>query len=341
MRMGSFSGWLINPHKLGRELLPKERKADLRAEGLPRLDPLNKGAIHLDATRLEYLDRFFLLRGWALLGGGFLALFCVTLGALGIYGFLQSSHGEVEPVFWGIVIVALMFGLPSLVVLKLFVLKDVFRYTHYPVRFNRANRTVYVFTGGAKGYVEVPFDEAFFFIHEDGSSAANNARSYDLRMHILRDGTVIHTVAIGSDGGGSPGIVLAHWEMIRRFMDEGIAALPFPPLGIFASSRVSVKNALVVPFAALPGVLSWILSPFLIVIGLCRYIALATSRRPIWPSSVDAACAPPSTSPVFREPAVYGGLPGGEKGEAAFMAYWGDAEAKARQHDQALSSLFR
>nr|TKK09753.1 hypothetical protein SrhCFBP13529_06295 [Stenotrophomonas rhizophila] len=76
--------------------------------------------------------------------------------------------------------------------------------------------------------------------------------------------------------------------------------------------------------------LSWTLSPFLIVIGLCRYIALATSRRPIWPRSVDAACAPPASSPVFREPAVYGDLLGGEKGEAAFMAYWRDAEANAR-----------
>lgn len=339
--MGSFSGWLVNPYKLGRELSAEERKADLRAAGIPGLDPLNKGAIHLDATRLEYLDRFFLLRGWALLGGGFLALFCVTLGMLGIYGFLQSSHGEVEPVFWGIVITALMCGLPALVALKLFVLKDVFRYTHYPVRFNRANRTVYVFTGGPGGYVDVPFDEAFFFIHEDCGTAANSARTYDLRMHILRDGKIIHTVAIGSDGGGSAGIVLAHWEMIRRFMDEGIASLPFPPLGIFASSQVSLKNAFIIPFAVLPGVLSWILSPFLILIGVCRYIALATSRRPIWPGPVDAACAPPVPSPVFREPAIYGDLPGGAKGEAAFMAYWKDAEAKARQHDPALSSLFR
>lgn len=39
-----------------------------------------------------------------MLGGGFLALFCVTFGALGIYGFLQSSNGEVEPVVWGMVI---------------------------------------------------------------------------------------------------------------------------------------------------------------------------------------------------------------------------------------------
>ncbi|MCF7751415.1 hypothetical protein KQ945_11690 [Bacillus subtilis subsp. subtilis] len=339
--MGSFSGWLVSPYKLARELSPEECKADLRAAGIPRLDPLNKGAIHLDATCLEYLDRFFLLRGWALMGGGFLALFCVTLGTLGIYGFLQSSHGEVEPVFWGIVIMALMCGLPALVALKLFVLKDVFRYTHYPVRFNRANRTVYVFTGGPKGYVDVPFDEAFFFIHQDGGTAANTARTYDLRMHILRDGKIIHTVAIGSDGGGSPGIVLAHWEMIRRFMEEGITALPFPPLGIFASSRVSLKNALIIPFAILPGVLSWILSPFLIVIGACRYIALATSRRPVWPSSVIAACAAPASSPVFREPVVYGDLPGGDKGEAAFTAYWKGAEAKARQQDESLSRLFR
>lgn len=339
--MGSFSGWLIRPYKLGRELSAAERRADLRAEGVPRLDPLNKGAIRLDSTSLEYLDRFFLLRGWALLGGGFLAVFCVTLGALGIHGFLQSSHGEVAPVFWGIVIMALMFGLPTVGALKLFVLKDAFRFTHYPVRFNRANRRVYVFTGGARRYVEVPFDDAFFFIHEEGGGTANGLRSYELRMHILHDGKVTHTVAIGSDGGGSPGIVLAHWEMIRRFMEDGITSLPFPPLGIFASSRVSVKNALIIPFAVLPGVLGWILSPFLILIGLCRYIALATSRRPIWPGAVETVCAPPVSSPVFREPAVYGDLPGGGQGEAAFMAYWKEAEAKARGLDAALSSLFR
>lgn len=340
MYRGSFSGWLVKPYRLGRQLSRRELSADLRADGLPRLDPLNKAAIHLDTTRLEYLDRFFLLRGWALMGGGFFALFCVTLGSLGIYGFLQSSHGEVKPVFWAIVIMAVMFGLPALAALKFFVLKDIFRFTHYPVRFNRANRTVYVFTGGAQRHVEVPFDEAFFFIHQEGGTAANSACVYDPRMHILRDGRVVHTVAIGSDGGGSPGIVRAHWEMIRRFMDEGIESLPFPPLGVFASSRVSWKNALIIPFAVLPRVVNWILAPVLVLIGTCRYIALASSRRPIWPRSVDAACALFVPSPVFVEPKVYGDLPGGDKGEAAFIAYWRDAEAKARQHDKALSSLF-
>lgn len=339
--MSSFTGWLVSPFKLGREVSEKEARANLRSPGIPRPKPLNKGAIHLDSTCLEYLDRYFLMRGWGVLGGGFLVVFCVVLGGAGIYGFLQSSQGQVAPVFWALVIMAVMFGVPALVALKMLVLKDAFRYTHYPVRFNRANRKVYVFTGGARKYLEVPFDDAFFFINEDGGTGANNVRIYDLRMHVIESGKIVHTVSIGSDGGSSPGVVLAHWEMIRRFMDEGMDDLPFPPLGIFASSRVSLKNAFIIPFAVFNGALRWILAPFLFPIGVARYMALASSKRPVWPSSVEAECAPARGSRVLREPQVYGDLPGGRSGEAAFMQYWNEAETQARAEDQGLASLFR
>ena len=338
--MSSMSGWLIEPFKLNRPVSHAEMSANLRADGLPSVDPLNKGAIHLDATCLEYHDRYFLFRGWGVLGGGFFALFAMALAAAVSYGFLQSSKGQVGPVFWGIAIMVLMCGLPALYALKALFFKDAFRYTHYPIRFNRDNRMVYVFTGGARQILKVPFDDAFFFINEDTGAGASAVRLYDLRMHVLQDEKIIHTVSIGSDSGGSAGIILAHWEMIRRFMDQGLDALPFPPLGIFASSHVSVKNSFIIPFAVFNGPLRWILSPFLIFIGVTKYIALVTSKRPVWPKVVDAECRPASGGRVFRQPPMYGDLPDGQAGESAFMGYWKKAEARARLVDKELASMF-
>lgn len=339
--MLNFSGWIVRPFKPGRPLSDKETRADLRAEGLPRLEPLNKGAILLSSRCLEYLDKSFLLRGWGLLIGGALTLFSATLGTLCIHGLLNSPNENTSEVLWGAAIMGLMCGLPALFAIKLIVLKDLFGYTHHPVRFNRDTRTVYAFVK-RNVHIEVPFDDAFFFIHEDVVPGAGGQRTYELRMHILENGKIIHTASIGSDGGSSPGLVLAHWEMIRRFMDEGMDALPFPPLGIIASSSVSLKNAFVVPFAGFGGgVLSLLLSPLLISVSVARYIALRTSRRPTWPRAVEDACRPAAGSRVLREPRVYGGLPGGARAESGFVAYWNKAEEQARQADASLLPLFR
>lgn len=79
--MSSFTGWLVSPFKLGREVSEKEARANLRSPGIPRPKPLNKGAIHLDSTCLEYLDRYFLMRGWGCLGVGFLLSSAWSLAA--------------------------------------------------------------------------------------------------------------------------------------------------------------------------------------------------------------------------------------------------------------------
>jgi hypothetical protein len=123
-------------------------------------------------------------------------------------------------------------------------------------------------------------------------------------------------------------------------MDEGSSALPFPPLQVLASSHVSLRNSFIVPLAVFDGALRWILLPFLMVIGFARYLALVTSRRPVWPKSVDVACEKITSAEVFREPTVYGDIPGGKQEEVAFLDYWNAAEKKARSQDEKLSKLF-
>ncbi|SPR99828.1 hypothetical protein [Cupriavidus taiwanensis] len=42
------------------------------------------------------------------------------------------------------------------------------------------------------------------------------------------------TFAVGMDGSTSRGAVLEHWEMVRRYMEEGPHSLPFPRLGMWS-----------------------------------------------------------------------------------------------------------
>ena len=107
----------------------------------------------------------------------------------------------------------------TLCVIKFIWLKDFFCYTHYPIRFNRKNRMVYVFRHNAPGGVlTIPWDSAYFYIGRS-SPAAGSAGHYtfDLRCNVLDDQRMVRdTFAVGMDGSTSRGAVLEHWEMVRR-----------------------------------------------------------------------------------------------------------------------------
>ena len=89
--------------------------------------------------------------------------------------------------------------------------------------------------------------------------------------------------------------VRAHWEFIRRYMEDGPEAvvgriqrcLPI------STRHESIKEGMRRIFGNLanaPRVIVWVMFFPLILVGVARAFAMRTSRIPQWPKEVDAAC---------------------------------------------------
>ncbi|KRB04216.1 DUF6708 domain-containing protein [Lysobacter sp. Root690] len=236
-----FEGWL-KLYKVDRRLEDYEREARLDPKVAVELPPIDRGLLKINSTFIEYVDRPFFVRGWAAMWGLlFLAGLLAFAYLFGVEAFRPLQDGSPRSqghVYFGLTVVALCL-LGSVFVFKKALLRDFFAYTHYPVRFNRHNRTIYVFRGnGAESHIALPWDRAFFFIASSspvGGTASDV--NLDLRCYVLsEDGsTVQHTFSAGNFSGNRAQ-VLQHWEMIRRYMEDGIDDLLFPPL-IFMSRR--------------------------------------------------------------------------------------------------------
>lgn len=236
-----FEGWL-KLYKVDRRLEDYEREARLDPKVAVELPPIDRGLLKINSTFIEYVDRPFFVRGWAAMWGLlFLAGLLAFAYLFGVEAFRPLQDGSPRSqghVYFGLTVVALCL-LGSVFVFKKALLRDFFAYTHYPVRFNRHNRTIYVFRGnGAESHIALPWDRAFFFIASlspVGGTASDV--NLDLRCYVLsEDGsTVQHTFSAGNFSGNRAQ-VLQHWEMIRRYMEDGIDDLLFPPL-IFMSRR--------------------------------------------------------------------------------------------------------
>lgn len=170
-------------------------------------------------------------------------------------------------------------------------------------------------------------------IGRDKPLGPDEGHTYDLRGLVMRGDQVVHTFAVGSDSGSSPAITLAHWEMIRRFMEEGRSALPFPPLQLYTSVVPSFRNAFIIHVSSAGAGLTWIALPLTLPWALFRFLAMKLCRKPVWPASVlGRGASSTSGMPPLRAPAVCGRV-NREGGQADEMErFWKEsiAAAKAR-----------
>ena len=79
--------------------------------------------------------------------------------------------------FWALF--AVLFGLSVTGLFVAFICYEVFRYTHFPIRFNRGNRMVYVFrTNGT--VLSAPWDDIFFTLEFSGPAKLGNIQGHIL-----------------------------------------------------------------------------------------------------------------------------------------------------------------
>ncbi|MDR2207446.1 MAG: ankyrin repeat domain-containing protein [Azoarcus sp.] len=174
--------------------------------------------------------------------------------------------------------------------------KELFRFTHYPIRFNRKNRMVYVTRLDGTVMAE-SWDKLFFTEGVGGDSR-------DIRGHRLaEDGiTVLETFALPIVTSTKNPYRFAFWEFVRRYMEDGPGKLMTRvewTIDVSERREGFWQGFKFRYIDAASGIrdFAFILFPVILWYAAGRWIAMRTSKIPRWPAEVEAECQTESNDP--------------------------------------------
>lgn len=280
-----YSGWIYK-FKINRLIAENEQREGLQRKRNDRIEASDRGSLtRFNSTYVEFIDRCFSLRGsMGILIG--VAAFLAMIGFSGFFFFnifTDFSQGH-----WFALLFLSVFGLTcSLVPALLALRKEFFTYTHYPIRYNRKTRKVYVFRhNGPGGVLVVPWEEGYF--HR--GHGMSDKSLLDVRCHVMDGYTVKDTFATGhSYGDVAP--VDELWEFIYRYMEEGPKTVKPPFVSMTASPtwRNCWRMSFIRIGAASP-IAQAILLPIEGPLVVLRWLVFKTCKTPVWPPEVVADC---------------------------------------------------
>lgn len=320
-----FSG-LIGKYPTNRTLTEQELAHQLKQRVRLKLTPhYQLSVIKLNSTFLETVDKWYGWKGAATaIASAILVAISASLGWLGAelvlegLGVLESELDPNSAMINGFGMLAVVF--PFVVLLVWILRKESFAYTHYPVRYNRKNRTVYYFrTDGTAS--SCSWDSLFFTL---GYIPVSNL--WEVRAHVLDANkmTVCETFALsysgtldardlahGTNNFSASDYVRAHWEFVRRYMEDGPEEISKQvqfcmPID---RKRESVKlsfERIFANFAGAPVLIYIVMFPFCFIVSLFRLFAIHTSKIPAWPAEIEASCAVEPNDPYAIEGAADG-----------------------------------
>ncbi|MCE8021628.1 hypothetical protein HOP51_16150 [Halomonas sp. MCCC 1A11036] len=281
-----------------------------KKQKVPGIDAgrFNDSVIAVNSTFLEVVDSGNRWRGihstFGLMGAGPLLF---GLGVL-LY-ILTHKSGEIPlPIiifFWLSLFILVVLVLPVATTL---VRWDMFRKTHYPIRFNRIDRKVYAWSQDM-GVVTMNWDDIHFY--QSKASASEERRGMgreEVRGYVKdADGNIQHhLVFFKYEGAKMMRGTLEIWELVRRYMeepdghiqayrvDQRVLALEGRREGFFDSlvqaTRVMADSPIFQVVFAL--MVAWA--------GTGRILAKWTCRVPRWPAGVEEACRVAPDDPYVR-----------------------------------------
>jgi hypothetical protein len=302
-----FTGLLVH-FPVDRPLTDQERANQLQQSA--RLDVVPNAqlcVIKLNATYLESVDKWFAWKGlltsmaitFVLFFGPYLA-YAVAHDLLTAAGYIATEESQSFMVASGVGMGAVL-ALICWANWRLFK-SESFALTHYPIRFNRKTRTVHFFRID-RTTKSVAWDDVFFTLGYCDPQ-------WEVRGHILAADrtTVLDTFALSYSGhipgldlfaNNAPGFVQdqvhAHWEFVRRYMEEGPQEVaPLVPFCIPVDARrESILRWAQRACADSDGWSLFILvlaTPIWAWMSLGRIIAMRTSKIPQWPQEIEAVC---------------------------------------------------
>ncbi|MFM0069579.1 hypothetical protein PQQ86_00205 [Paraburkholderia sediminicola] len=264
---------------------------------------------------LEVCDGSYSQVGWGLLGFllcfpafAFLTIECVQSAVVDTPAMVRNGEqGMFSAGMWVFVAITVLCCVLTVVIL----LRDCFNYRHKAVRFNRQTRMVYAFRhNGPGGVISVPWDKAFFYPHRLPSNGLAGGAPTLMRCFVLDDAgkKIVNTFSFGARtvNGADEATpigkqvlyqIQANFEFIRRYMEQGPGALP--KVERYLPRGPSLRASMSVWFYGIGAVgsvnvamrlLTILLSGPIFMLSILHYIAQLTSREPVWPTEIEAAC---------------------------------------------------
>lgn len=296
---GMVGGFKVNRPLNDQE---KEHRFNIRqaASSKPHYD---LSLTRLNSTFVECVDKWYAMRGWAAMGGA-------TIAGMNGFGAIFVLQLAIEAE--GYLVASLVLFLGALGVFSAGVYlftRDAFTYTHYPIRFNRRNRQVYVFRRDGT-VLKVGWEAICWTIygHLIGS------RDLFVVGHVMADDkkTIKETFALSTTDAGAPGEqnLKCLFEFFRRYMEEGpehvLEALKPTPLIMLPGidkERESWRFGWEVLTLNYNGsVMTQILMQvFILPHSLFRWFAMRTSKIPQWPQWVEDECVIEPGDPWIRD----------------------------------------
>lgn len=248
--------------------------------------------ISVNSHYLELVDKYYSAKGFlsliAVFGFfGSLLLYLATL--IDTVPYIGWKFSTSEKMFLSMSLI----GIPAIIMTFKLLKKEWFSWTHYPVRFDRKNRLVHVFRLNGST-CSVPWDRVFFTTGLSHRKDVN--KDYYISGHVLADDneTVIDTFCLPATHSDRRQLE-RHWEFVRRYMEQGpesiISVVDFClPI---AKKREGYWFGLLYLLYGFNGA-PLFLFPFLFVLAFIfsipRYLAMVTSRVPVWPESIESQC---------------------------------------------------
>jgi len=302
----NFHG-LIHPFPVNRPLTELEIQRRLKIDKPSQSKPRNQlSVIKMNSTFLECVDKFHKEKG--IISAASLT-FMTIFAAMGLSALffalrdwpsLTPSEKKEEIIFL-LIVILVCFAFVAFFWFKIF--KYEFRrFTHYPMRFNRKNRMVYVTR--LDGSVMMERWDKLFFVLADLETADEGMA--EARLHRLaEDGkTVLETFALARYGDLDNENVCCQWEFIRRYMEKGPKALMDDVSVVMdiADRRETFWDGYAM-LAAEDAIRGWDIALFPVNFwyALGRWVAMHTSKIPVWPPEVEAECQIDPDDPYIRD----------------------------------------
>ncbi|ALM87019.1 hypothetical protein ASB57_15965 [Bordetella sp. N] len=263
--------------------------------------------VKMNSTYLLLVDRWYEIRG-------FLAAVALLVVVVFLYFFAR--------VFWMLVTGQLAdmtgFWFSVAVLIAAFVVivlgglwvacKELFRWTHYPIALDRQRKMVHVFRLDGT-VLTVPWNKVFFTLGRGHtmSSRGGGASTFDVRGLVLdTDRLTVRETFAFSVVGLTEAEAVAHWEFLRRYMEEGPEAVMqqvkfcMPLDGQREPAGFSFQRVFF--YGGTAPALLWLFSlPFDLLHAVGRVLVMKTSRIPQWPAEVAATLTVEDGDPYVRD----------------------------------------
>lgn len=295
--------------KLDRGLSDHERRSHLPYDVPQNIAPDEAiGMTKFNGTFIEFIDRTFKIKGMA--ATLILSLFAVSFLILFAYlcFFIIGLDDDITGSIVGLAVIAIPAIGGPLLVWFAFLRKDLFRYTHYPVRFNRKTRKIYFFRrGGLSGTAVLLWGDPNVYFHI--GQGTQNKFLFDLRCHVLDSNRQVQQTFTVGHFWDHENHIREEWELIRRYMEDGPDGCFDHPADrmIALSTDVTWRNCwlmvcLMMGTNLYP--LRWsLMFPVYGALTLSRWLTMKSCRAPVFPPEVEAECAiEPGDPYILPEP---------------------------------------